>query len=408
MTSLTTLRRSRGVMRATLALALVTPLPSAASAQTTDAFVGVPRALQPFVDSGELSGAVMLVASKDRLLHLSAVGTSDVASGRKMRTNDLFWIASMSKPITAVAVALLADDGKLAFDDPVEKHLPEFRAPWVVQEQAGDRRVLVKAARAITIRDLLIHTSGMGEYTITDPHWTLGQFSQMVSREPLRFQPGTRWSYSTAAFDVLGRIVEVASGMSFDAFLQRRLFVPLGMTSTAFWPTPDQDRRSARNYDRDTVAKQLVPVRIQYMYGGAITDRRRPPLGGAGLFSTAEDIAKFHQLMLNDGMSRGRRILRHETVVELTRKQTGDLRARAGMPWGLGFVVIEDPSQVQANSTLSPGTFGHGGAHGTHGWADPKRGMVYVFMIQRANLRPNPDDSPMRRAYQDAVAAGLR
>jgi CubicO group peptidase (beta-lactamase class C family) len=324
-----------------------------------------------------------------------------------MRTDALFWIASMSKPITAVAVALLVDDRKLAFDDPVEKYLPEFRDRWVVEEQTSDRRVLTKAARAITVRDLLTHTSGMGEYTITDPHWTLAQMSQVVSREPLRFQPGTRWSYSTAAFDVLGRIVEVVSGTSFDAFLERRLFDPLGMTSTTFWPSPEQDRRLARTYNRDTTSRGLVPTSIAYMYGGAITDRRRPPLGGAGLFSTAEDIAKFHQLMLNDGMSRGRRILSHASVVEMTRKQTGELRARAGMPWGLGFCIIEDPSQVKANATLSPGSFGHGGAHGTHGWADPKRGIVYVLMIQRGDLRPNPDDSPMRRAYQDAVAAAL-
>jgi CubicO group peptidase (beta-lactamase class C family) len=395
------------MLHAALALGLVASRFEPAAAQKPDAFAGVPRAVRSFVESGDLSGAVMLVASKERVLHLSAVGASEVASGRKMQTNDLFWIASMSKPITAVAVALLVGDRKLAFDDPVEKYLPEFRDRWVVQEQASDRRVLEKAARPITVRDLLTHTSGMGEYTITDPHWTLAQMSQVVSREPLRFQPGTRWAYSTAAFDVLGRIVEVASGASFDAFLQRRLFDPLGMTSTTFWPTREQDRRLARTYDRDSASGRLVPTSIAYMYGGAITDRRRPPLGGAGLFSTAEDIAKFYQLMLNDGVSHGRRILSHESVAEMTRKQTGELRARAGMPWGLGFCIIEDPSQMRANATLSPGTFGHGGAHGTHGWADPKRGIVYVFMIQRGDLRPNPDDSPMRRAYQDAVAAAL-
>jgi CubicO group peptidase (beta-lactamase class C family) len=143
------------------------------------------------------------------------------------------------------------------------------------------------------------------------------------------------------------------------------------------------------------------------MYGGAVTDHERPPLGGAGLFSTAEDVAKFYQMMLNHGTANGRRILKPETVAEMTRKQTGDLRARPGMPWGLGFCVVEDPAQMEANATLSPGTFGHGGAFGTQSWADPARGIIYVLMIERDKLQPTPDDSAMRRAYQQAVAAAL-
>src|SRR4051812_24738199 len=133
-----------------------------------DKFAGVPAALQPFVDQHEISGAVSLVATKDKILHLSVVGQSDLASGRKLTTGDLFWIASMTKPMTAVCVALLVDDGKLSFDDPVEKYLPEFRNQWVVSEQSADRRVLVKPVRSVTLRDLLTHTSGMGEYPATD------------------------------------------------------------------------------------------------------------------------------------------------------------------------------------------------------------------------------------------------
>jgi CubicO group peptidase (beta-lactamase class C family) len=313
----------------------------------------------------------------------------------------------MSKPITAVAVALLVDDGKLSFDDPVEKYLPEFRDLWVTAEQTPERHVLVKAARPITLRDLLTHTSGLGEYRVTDPHWTLGAMSKVVAREPLRFQPGTRWSYSTAGIDVLGRIVEVVSGMPFARFLQKRLFDPLGMKDTTFWISPAQQERLAQSYLRNAESGKLEPTKIAYMYGGAVTDAERPALGGAGLFSTAEDVAKFYQMMLNHGATRGRQILKPETVAEMTRKQTGDLRARAGMPWGLGFCVIEDPTQVEANATLSPGTFGHGGAFGTSSWADPTRGIIYVFMISRDKLQPNPDNSLMRRAYQEAVAVAL-
>jgi CubicO group peptidase (beta-lactamase class C family) len=372
-----------------------------------DKFGAVPTTQQPFVDQGEISGAVMLVADRDHVLHLSAVGVSDLATGRKMETNDIFWIASMSKPITAVCVALLADEGKLRFDDPVEKYLPEFRNQWVVQENAPDRRVLVRAARPITLRDLLTHTSGLGEYQVTSPHWTLAEFALAIAREPLRFQPGTRWAYSTAGLDTLGRVVEVVSGAPFAEFMQRRLLDPLGMKDTTWWVSPEQDRRRAHTYLLNAQSRKLEETPIFYMYGGAVTDRARPPLGGAGLFSTAADIAKFYQMMLHGGELAGQRILKPETVAEMTRKQTGDLKARAGMPWGLGFCVVEDPSQMEANRTFSPGTFGHGGAFGTQSWADPVRGLVYVFMIERDKIPNNPDNSPMRRAYQAAVEAAL-
>lgn len=378
-----------------------------APVRAQDKFAGVPAAEQSFVDQGEISGAVMLVATKDKILHLSAVGQSDLASGRKLETGDLFWIASMTKPITAVGVAMLVDDGKLSFDDPVEKFLPEFRNLWLAQEQSADRRVLVKPVRLVTLRDLLTHTGGLGEYGVTGPHWTLAEMTRSLTREPLRFAPGSRWGYSTAGLDALGRVVEVASGMPFAEFLQKRLFDPLGMKHTTFWLTPEQKKRLATSYRLNAQTGKLEETLISYMYGGDITDAARPALGGAGLFSTAEDVAKFYQMMLNGGAAGGPRVLKPETVAEMTRKQTGNLRARPGMPWGLGFCVVEDPKQMEANATLSPGSFGHGGAFGTHSWADPTRGLVYVFMIQRDRIPNNPDNSPMRRAYQTAVEAAL-
>jgi CubicO group peptidase (beta-lactamase class C family) len=386
------------------AFALLAGLP----ARAEDKFAAVPSAVQPFVDRGEISGAVMLVADQDHVLHLSAVGVSDVASGRKMRTDDIFWIASMTKPMTAVCAGILVDQGQLSFDDPVEKYLPEFRGQWVVAEQTGDRRTLVKAARPITLRDLLTHTSGLGEYPVTDPHWTLAEYVRVIAREPLRFQPGARWSYSTAGLDTVGRVVEVVSGIPFATFVQHRLLDPLGMKQTTFWPTAAEAPRFAHEYVRNEQAGKLAETPIHYMYGGAVTDPARPALGGAGLFSTAEDVTRFYQMMLHHGESNGYRILQPATVAEMTRKQTGNLKARPGMPWGLGFCVIEDPSLFEANVALSPGTFGHGGAFGTQSWADPKTGLVYVFMIQRDKMKMNPDNSDMRRAYQAAVAAALR
>jgi CubicO group peptidase (beta-lactamase class C family) len=413
-------------------------LPAAlASAQDAGKLAAITPQMQAFVDQGEISGIVTLVATKDRVLHLSAVGNSDVAQGRKLQTNDLFWIASMTKPITGLAVAMLVDDGKLRFDDPVSKYIPEFAHVTVV-ENAGRGRANGNAqpaasatpqpvSRPITLRDLLTHTSGMGEYSDREPHLTLAETAARAAQVPLRSQPGTRWAYSTTGIDMLGRVVEVASGMPFDAFLQQRLFTPLGMKDTTFWPTPEQEKRLAKSYIRNTQTGKLEETPINYMYKTAVTDRGRPPLGGAGLFSTAEDIVKVYQMLLhtketsvklaqNPGMTlnpfevgefNGKRIVRPETIAEMTRKQTGDLKARAGMPWGLAFCVIEDPKAMEANAMLSPGSFGHGGAFGTNSWADPTTGTIYILMLQRDKMG-NPDNSPMHRVFQETAAAALR
>jgi CubicO group peptidase (beta-lactamase class C family) len=188
--------------------------------------------------------------------------------------------------------------------------------------------------------------------------------------------------------------------------MQTRVFDPLGMTHITFWLTPEQAQHYARSYIRNPQTGKLEETVIHYMYGGAVTDHARPALGGAGLFAPAEDVAKFYQMALNGGELNGRRILRASTLAEMTRPQTGDLRARPGMPWGLGFCVITDPTQLTANRTYSPGSFGHGGAFGTSSWVDPTRGVITIIMLQRDKMG-NPDNSPMRIAYQDAVAADL-
>ena len=347
--------------------------------------------MQAFVDKGEVAGVVTLLATRDKILHLGAAGRSDTATGRKMRTDDIFWIASMSKPITAVAIAILVDDGKVAFDDPVSKYLPDVPQP----------------AGAITLRDVLTHTGGLGELTSRGPHLTLAQTARQIAEMPLRFPPRTRWSYSTAGFDVLGRVVEVVSGMGFDQFLQKRLFDPLGMKDTSFWIRPGTKDRWARSYQWVAAEGKLRETAISYMYGTEVDDRERPPLGGAGLFSSAADISRFYQMMLNKGEMGGRRILKTTTVTEMTRKQTGDLAARPGMPWGLGFCVVENPALMEANKVLSPGSFGHGGAYSTQSWADPAKGLIWIVMFQRTG-KGNPDNSDVRIAFQDAVPERYR
>jgi CubicO group peptidase (beta-lactamase class C family) len=365
-------------------------------AQPADRFAAVAPRMQQFVDKGEAAGIVTLVAHQDRILYLGAVGKTDLASGRKMRTDDLFWIASMSKPLTAVCIGILVDDGKLTFDDPVLKYLPEF-AGLIVRENGQN----VKPARPVTLRDVLTHTSGLGEMMAREPHLTLAETSRHLAEQPLRFQPGTRWFYSTAGIDILGRVVEVVSGMPFDRFLRTRLLGPLGMKNTSFWIAPADESRWAHSYRWNAQAGKLEETTIPYLYNTAATDRRRPPLGGAGLFSTAEDVAKFYQMLLN-----GKRILKPSTLAEMTRKQTGALTARPGMPWGLGFCLVEDPSKMPGNSILSPGSFGHGGAFSTQSWADPSRNLIWIVMFQRDG-KGNPDNSDVRIAFQDAASKAL-
>jgi CubicO group peptidase (beta-lactamase class C family) len=371
-------------------------------AQSAAPFAAVAPAVQTFVDKGEVSGVVTLIATKDRVIHLEAVGKSDLATGRAMRTNDLFWIASMTKPIVAVCIGILVDGKKLTFDDPLDKHLPQF-AGLTVATGTGPA---AGATRAITLRDVLTHTSGLGELGGRAPHLTLDETAKLLAKLPLRFQPGTRWGYSTAGIDVLGRVVEVVSGMPFDRFVQARVLDPLAMKDTSFWIDADQKERWARSYQWVADESRLRETTISYMYGTEVTDRERAPLGGAGLFSTAEDMARFYQMMLNRGVANGRRILQPETVAEMTRKQTGTLPARPGMPWGLGFVVVDDPRAMEANQILSPNSFGHGGAYSTQSWADPVKGLIWVVMFQR-NGKGNGDNSDIRIAFQEAARKGL-
>ncbi|MGD0536137.1 MAG: serine hydrolase domain-containing protein [Verrucomicrobiota bacterium] len=371
---------------------------AAGSPATPD--VTVPARMQRFVDEGAISGAVTLVARHDRVLALAAVGVSDLATQRPMRKDDLFWIASMTKPMTAVAVMMLADEGRLSVDDPVEKHLPEFHNPWLKVTGSETGMTLKRPARPITVHDLVTHTSGIGDVPAPRPDASLAELVMACAQQPLRFEPGTRWEYANAGINTLGRIVEVVSGEPFAAFLQHRLLTPLHMRDTTFWPTPAQVRRLAQAYKpRNGGGLERTDI---YFIQGSLSSRRRTAFPAGGLFSTASDVAQFYQMMLNRGVGHGHRLLSEQGVAEMTRTQTGDIKTGfvEGMSWGLGFQVVKAPQGVTA--MLSSGTFGHGGAYGTQSWADPAKDLVLVMMIQRAGL-PNGDASDMRRAFQETA-----
>jgi CubicO group peptidase (beta-lactamase class C family) len=362
----------------------------------------IPKRMEQFVAEKQISGAVTLVAHHGEIQQLAAVGESDIANHRKMRTDDMFWIASMTKPMTAVAVMMLQDEGKLSVDDPVEKHLPEFKNEWMVDAKSKDEMKLVRPPRAITIRDLLTHTSGLGDVSAPRPNCSLAELIMAYSQAPLNFPPGSKWSYCNSGINTLGRIVEVVSGMGFAEFLQKRLFDPLDMDDTTFWPSKRQVWHVAKSYQPGTNGLAEADV---YFVKGPLIWRERTPFPAGGLYSTARDVSHFYQMMLNGGTWHGKQLLKRETVTEMTRTQTGDIKTgfTDGASWGYGFCVVKEPQGV--TRMLSPGSFGHGGAYGTQSWADPKRDLIMVLMIQRAKL-PNADASPMREALQEnAVSA---
>jgi CubicO group peptidase (beta-lactamase class C family) len=365
----------------------------------------IPKRIQAFVDDGTVAGVVTLVAYKGEIASLEAVGWADLETKKPMRPDSLFWIASMTKPITATAVLMLQDEGKLSVDDPVEKHLPEFKNQWLIDSRTNDALSLKRPARAITVRDLLTHTSGLADVAAPRPNCSLAELVMAYSQQPLKFAPGSRWEYCNSGINTLGRIVEVVSGQMFADFLQERIFKPLGMKDTTFWPTANQAKRLAKSYQPAKEGKGLEATNVWFIKDN-FSDRSRTPFPSGGLFSTAQDMWRFYQMALNGGTWNGRRIVSREAMDLMTHTQTGDLRTgfTEGMSFGYGWAVVKRP--VGITEMLSSGTFGHGGAYGTQGWVDPKKEVIFVLMIQRAKL-PNADASPIRKAFQEVAASAL-
>ena len=362
---------------------------------------GIRARMQQFVDQKLIAGAVTLVGTHDQVLSLETVGSQNLDSATPMRPDTLFRIASMTKPITATGIMILVDEGKLSIDDPVEKHLPEFRGQMLVAGRSKDMTTLKKPARPISVRDLLTHTSGLpgmpppglAELYGKRNH-TLAEAVLAYSQRPLEFEPGSKWSYCNTGIDTLGRIIEVLSGQSYEAFLKQRIFDPLGMSDTTFYPTAEQLKRTAMTYDRKK--DELKPV-VNSIIGPP--QGAQYPIPAGGLYSTAGDLAKLYQMMLRRGAGGDRQILSEAGVQTMTQVQTGELKAgfTDGMGFGLGWGVVRKPAGVTA--MLSPGSYGHGGAFGTQAWIDPHKDMFVVLLIQRVGL-PNSDASEMRKELQ--------
>ncbi len=361
-----------------------------ASAQTNDPNARPPGPLagvvEPYIDSHEIAGAVVLVADRNQVIDRETLGFADIAGHHPMEPGDLFWIASMSKAMTASAVMMLVDEGKIKLDDPVEKYLPEFKSEMVsrvpdssqpstpepAKENSSPAR-LEPSAHPITIREILSHTSGLTFRSKREPGaldlLPLKTAVESYAAEPLESQPGEKYSYSNEGFNIAGRIVEVVSGMSFEDFLEQRLFAPLGMKDTTFWPTSKQLPRLAKSYESGSVTVSLREVPVDQLTYPLGDRKRRYPIPAGGLFSTADDVARFCQMMLNKGTFHGKRYLSEAAVSLITTKETGNGVAK---PYGFGWNVGD-------------GYFEHSGAYKTDMKVDQKRGLIIVFLVQHSN-----------------------
>jgi CubicO group peptidase (beta-lactamase class C family) len=353
----------------------------------------IAAALQPFVDNHSLAGAVTLVADKDRVLSLEAVGYADIAAGKPMTTDAIFWIASQSKSITGTAFMMLVDEGKVKLDDPVEKYLPEFKTQWLAAVQKPDHVLLEKPRHPITVREVLSHTSGLPFASAMEQPTLDGlplrDAVRSYAMTPLQFEPGSKYQYSNAGINTAGRMIEVVSRMPYEDFLDRRLFQPLGMKDTTFWPNEDQVKRLAKSYRPNANKDGLEEFPIgQLKY--PLSDRKRYPMPAGGLFSTAGDVGRFCQMVLNGGSFEGHRYLSAEAVKLMTSKQTGDaLKDGYGLGWSTGG-----------------GSFGHGGAHSTNMTIDANRGLIYVWMVQHAGFPGDggKSQSVFRKAAEERFA----
>ncbi|MDD4869093.1 MAG: serine hydrolase [Kiritimatiellae bacterium] len=368
--------------------------------------------MQKFVDeqgSNQVAGLVMVVGSSKGIAALEAIGQQNIEEKKPMLKNGLFRIASMTKPVTSIGIMILQDDGKLSVEDPVEKYLPEFKGQMLLESREGSKVILKKPERPITIRDLLTHTSGLpGGFPpgLADLYfkrnYSLAEATMIQSQRPLDFPPGSKWSYCNAGMDTLGRIIEVVSGMSYEDFLKKRIFKPLGMKQTSPYPTDKQLKRLAGLYNFKDGKLNYLGFQLLGPTKGA-----RHPIPAGGLYSTGSDLAKIYQMMLNQGKAGDKQILSRAAVKQMTTLQTGDIQCgfTNGMGFGFGWGVVKQPQGV--HEMMSAGTYGHGGAFGTQAWIDPQKDLFIILLIQRVGI-PNADASDLRRTLQIGAVEALK
>jgi CubicO group peptidase (beta-lactamase class C family) len=387
---------------------------------SSDRLERIATAVQRDVDDKRIAGAVTLVVRHGKVAWFKAQGMSDREAAKAMPTDAMFRICSMTKPITSVAVMMLYEEGKFLLDDPVSKYLPEFKNPRVLVKPASGATYTIPATKEITIRDLLRHTSGITyqwnddlgpTYEKADVASGLLQFDGTIADNvkhlaalPLLFNPGDRFEYSLGV-DVLGRLVEVVSGKPLDEFFRTRIFEPVGMKDTYFFPPDNKLNRLATAYtyypDKGLNRFPDTPIREgSFVYSADYASRGPKKLfsGGAGLVSTAMDYARFCQMMLDDGRVGNTRLLSRKSVELMTHDQLGKIASDMG--FGLGFGV--DGVRAPLAELGSVGSYNWGGFFYTGFSIDPKEQMIVIFMAQ---LHPTGDLTLDRQVHELAYQA---
>lgn len=352
------------------------------------------RVLREHVERGEVAGLVAGVVRHGKLAYLEAMGWQNIELKQPMNTASIFQIRSMSKPITAVAALQLVDEGKLALSDPVSRYIPSFKNLTVFVDPADpDTSTTRKPDREPTIRDLLLNTAGLSHRfsalyrnsNIRSRADSLAELTNKVASVPLIGDPGEKWVYSIS-ITVLGRVVEIVSGLGFDDYLRQEVFGPLAMPDTGFYVPQDKQDRLALAYripDGTSGLVRLPPMDVPITVN--------PPLkeGAAGIVSTVPDYLRFLQALLNDGELDGHRVLKAETVADMTRNQiaqelmpfgTNPANPMLDRGWGYGLAVVTDAAKSEVG--VNNGEFGWSGSLGTFSWADPVTGTVAVIMLQ--------------------------
>ncbi len=386
----------------------------------------VDAALKPYIDNKQLAGAVVAVARKNKTVYMKSFGAADVDSNKAMTEDAIFRIASMTKPVTSVAVMMLYEEGKFLLDDPISKFIPEFKEPKVL---TADGKT-VPAKREITIRDLLRHTSGISYRFWGKPiaevyekagifdglaptEGTIAEMTKRIAAQPLHNQPGEAWEYGLNT-DVLGYLVEIASGMPLDKFFKERIFNPLKMTDTQFYVSDAQKNRVVSLYtpgEKGGIVKAPdAPTRWgQLIFSAAVpySNQRTYFSGGGGLSSTANDYLRFTQLFLNGGQLDGTRLLSRKSVELMGMNHIGDISVwtyvspsavgNLGDKFGLGFGVRSDAGMNELGST---GEYMWAGIFNTRFWIDPKEQLSIVMLGQIIPRNPEIEAKVHAAVYQ--------
>lgn len=373
--------------------------------------------LQEYVDDRHLAGAVALIARHGRVVYHEAVGMRDIESGDAMRKDAIFRIASQTKALVSVAVMVLQEQGKLLISDDLSKYLPEFEATTVAVKQDGGGYEVEPSRRPIRLRDLLTHTAGIDYGTgIAEDRWAKAEIqgwyfahrdetvrdtvARMASL-PFAAHPGERFVYGYNT-DILGAVIERVSGQSLDAFLREAILDPLGMEDTHFYLPPDKVGRLATVYSAtDSGLKRAPEPGLGIGQGHYVKGPRVSLSGGAGLLSTAEDYARFLQMLLNGGSLDGRRVLSRKSVELMTVDHLNGIPFRAGQGFGLGFSVVTDLGA--RGQPGSEGEFGWGGAYHSTYWADPREGLVVVYLTQLIPANGLDEHSKLRALVYQAL-----